>query len=262
MPGPEKELKEQDFIHEGIKDNPFPLFYWFCIILFVAICSAALTEWYSRVLTKEIQTSPFLQVTNRDFSLFLWQNPEFMRIHLSDKASYLPAFNYVETLSMNAEMADHHVVAPPEILFKYHTWHRLLSDEVPTQTVLKMDFPKFLEFAQEWSPTYWKEAPLEYVALIQNLSENTNSTLSLPLEVSQAYTGWKNFFFEGNAINSFQPTYELYAKLIVKYPHYARNYWQNLIPEYMQSPEEGIIIPRQDLPSFLKSTLYNFSLNE
>ena len=118
MADKEPELKENDFIHEGIKDDPYPLFYWFVVLLCVGIVSWGISTWVDRVTKSEIASTPFLQVSNRQFSLFLWQNPEFMRIHLSDKAAYLPAFNYIETLSMKPEMAEDYVAAPPDILFK------------------------------------------------------------------------------------------------------------------------------------------------
>jgi hypothetical protein len=259
MADQKNELDEKNFIHEGVKDDPFPLIYWFIILVFIGAISWFISSWYDSVVNKEIDSSPFLQVTNREFSLFLWQNPEFMRIHVSDKASYLPAYNYIESLSMKPEMADDFVVAPPEILFKYHTWQRLLADEVPVQTVSRDDFNKFLEFAQEWAPTYWKEAPQSYISLIETLPQNTAPTLTVPLPVQQAYTGWKNFFTEGDAINTFQPTYTLFHQLVARYPHYAKNYWQNLIPDYMHSKETGEVIPQHEQPSFLKSALYNFS---
>lgn len=259
MPDLKNELDERNFIHEGVKDDPYPLFYWFVILLVIAAASWIISGWYDRVVTKETISSPFLQVTNREFSLFLWQNPEFMRIHVSDKASYLPAFNYIESLSMKPEMADDFVVAPPEILFKYHTWQRLLADEVPVQPVLRNDFNKFLEFAQEWHPTYWKEAPKSYSTLIETLPQNEQTILNVPIPVQQAYTGWKNFFIEGDAVNTFNPTYKLFHQLVERYPHYSRPYWQNLIPEYMHSKEEGQLIPQHEQPSFLKSALYNFS---
>lgn len=259
MANSKHELDEKDFIHEGVAKDPYPLVYWSILILVIALASWTISNWYTRVIFNEVETSPFLQVTNREFSLFLWQNPEFMRIHVSDKASYLPAFNYIESLTMKPEMAEDYVVVPPEILFKYHTWNRLLGKEVPVQPVLRGDFIKFLDFAQEWSPTYWKDAPPDYIALIQTLAENTDSPLNVPLQVQQAYTGWKNFFYEGKAIDTFQSTYKLYNELLAKYPHYAKNYWQNLIPVYMKSKEEGELIPQYEQPSFLKSALFNFS---
>lgn len=263
MVSTDPELDEKNFIHEGVKDDPYPLIYWFFILITIGAISWGVSSWVDRFMKKELSESPFLQVTNRQFSLFLWQNPEFMRIHVSDKASYLPAFNYIETLTMNAQMADDYVVAPPDILIKYHTWNRLLGEEVPVQQVLLSDFGKFLEFAQEWTPQYWKEAPSSYVELVKNLPNNKTPILTVPYPVQQAYTGWKNFFMEGSSINAFQPTYGLLTQLLEKYPHYARNYWQNLIPNYLKStihendPEKTI--PRDEQASFLKSALYNFS---
>lgn len=262
MVKPGSELDEKDFIHEGIKDDPYPLFYWFFILITIGAISWGVSTWVDRFMKEEVAHSPFLQVTNRDFSLFLWQNPEFMRVHISDKAAYAPAFNYIETLTMNAEMADDYVVAPPDILFKYHTWNRLLGNEVPVQRVLSSDFTEFLAFAKEWTPEFWKAAPNDYIELLKSLP-TASTILTVPYPVQQAYTGWKNFFKEGTAINAFQPSYGLLAQLLAKYPHYSRNYWQNLIPSYLksmsspQNPEN--IIPQQEQASFLKSALFNFS---
>ena len=263
MVTPDDELKEKDFIHEGVKEDPYPLLIWFLILIIVGTVSWGLTTWADRFLKEEIAESPFLQVTNREFSLFLWQNPEFMRINVSDKAAYAPAFNYIETLTMNPEMAEDYVVAPPDILFKYHTWNRLLSKEVPVQAVLRSDFVEFLSFAKEWTPEYWKEAPEAYKTAIRDVKQQSSPTVDVPYPVQQAYTGWKNFFNEGTAINEFTPSYALLDQLLEKYPHYARNYWQNLIPNYLKSTDHPYntehSIPRDEQTSFLKSALYNFS---
>lgn len=263
MAAPDDELKEKDFIHEGIKDDPSPLLFWFLILVIIGSISWALTTWADKFLKEEIAESPFLQVTNREFSLFLWQNPEFMRINVSDKAAYAPAFNYIETLTMNPEMAEDYVVAPPDILFKYHTWNRLLSKEVPVQQVLRADFTEFLSFAQEWTPEYWKAAPENYKKTIRDLKQESTPLLDVPYPVQQAYTGWKNFFKQGTAINEFTASYGLLDQLLTKYPHYARNYWQNLVPNYLKSTDHPYdtekAIPNDEQTSFLKSALYNFS---
>lgn len=259
------ELEEKNFIHEGVKKDPFPLLYTFIALVLISTLFWGISKTYRSYMKEQFEHSPFLQVTNRDFSLFLWQNPEFMRVRMNDKAAYLPAFNYVETLSMDPLQASDYVAAPPDILYKYHTWKRLLGNEIPVRPVFSSDFLQFLDFAQEWSPLYWEEAPEDYRQLIQALKEKQDptKTLTVPYQVQQAYTGWKNFFFEGNAINSFYPTYHGLYKLIEIYPHYARNYWQNLIPNYPEtifnSEIQDTLIPQEQIPSFLHSALFNFS---
>ena len=255
----EPELQEKDFIHEGVKKNPAPLIFWFFTLIALTAAAWGLSNWYDKLLVKEIKEIPFLQVTNREFSLFLWDNPEFMRIHVSDKAAYLPAFEYIDTLSMKREMAEDFVLAPPQVLFDYHTWHRLLYNEIPVRDVLKSDFPKFLDFAEEWKPEYWKQAPKDYVEMIQRLEKNTDQVLTVPKDVQQAYTGWKNFFREGELINAFQPTYAILDQLLTRHPHYARNYWVNILPEYLKTNGNGeTLIPRPELVGFLIKAMYNF----
>lgn len=257
------ELDEKDFIHEGIGEDPYPFIFWLIALVILGIFSWGISDWYDRYLEKGFKKAPFLQVTNREFSLFLWQNPEFMRIRVSDKASYLPAFNYIENLSMKPEMAEDYVIVPPDVLFKYHIWEMLLKDEVPVQKVYTKDFREFLQFAPEWTPEYWKAAPKQYLDTLINLPKNREETLDVPYPVQQAYTGWKNFFKEGDLINTFQPSYKLLRQLLIRYPHYTRNYWQNLIPRYLYSTihpyEDDKIIPKDEIPSFLRSALYNYS---
>ncbi len=253
------ELEEKDFIHEGVKKDPFPLIIWFIVLTALIASAWGLSTWYDKLITREIKQDPFLQVTNREFSLFLWDNPEFMRIHVSDKASYLPAFEYVETLAMKTEMAEDYVVVPPHVLFDYHTWRRLIFNEIPVQKVLKDDFKKFLDYAQEWKPENWKQAPSEYIKTVTTLEKNTERVLEVPREVQQAYTGWKNFFIEGEKINAFQPSYALLDRFLIDHPHYSRNYWQNMLPEYLKTQGKGDnVIPRQELVGFLIKALYNF----
>lgn len=257
------ELEEKDFIHEGIGEDPYPFIFWLVALVILGIFSWGVSDWYDRYVEKGYKNAPFLQVTNREFSLFLWQNPEFMRIRVSDKASYLPAFNYIENLSMKPEMAEEYVIAPLDVLFKYHIWEMLLSNEVPVQKVHQNDFEKFLSFAPEWSPEFWKAAPSSYLDTLKKLKSNESEIIEVPYSVQQAYTGWKNFFQEGEQINLFQPTYGLLRQFLNRYPHYARHYWQNLIPHYLYSSthpnKDEKMIPVDELPSFLKSALYNYS---
>src|ERR1700733_2884038 len=80
-----KELQEKDFIQDSLWKNPFPFWIWLVILtIFIAIFWGS-SNWYSTFISKEISQSPFLQVTNRHFSIFLWQYPEYMRINAKSK---------------------------------------------------------------------------------------------------------------------------------------------------------------------------------
>src|SRR6476620_911156 len=147
--GSNKELSEKDFIHEEYGRNPFPFWGWIgAVIGFSLIFSWGLST-YTNTLERQITDSPFLQVTNREMSLFLWQNPQHMRVHVKKKNGYLPAFEYAERIGLNPEYADDYVVAPPELLFLYHTWHRLLGDSYIPRYISGKEFSLFLTAVPE-----------------------------------------------------------------------------------------------------------------
>lgn len=249
------ELQEKDFIQERYEKDPTPFWLWFFILAAFTLSLWFVEGWFLREIRTDYQKSPFLQVNNRDLSVFLWQFPEKMRINASRKASYLPAFQYEEKLSLFPDQADDWVAAPPQLLFMYHTWKRQIGDVWFSRPITRKEFIEFLNYAEEWKPQYWSGAPPRYVRMYENLEKGKNDadvSDELPLIVRQAFQGWKNFFKEGKDIEKVQPTEEEIERLIETYPLYARNYWRNLYPEYLT----------QSYPPFLKVALFNFKHSE
>lgn len=271
---PQPELEEKDFIQNGLTKNPTPLYIWLCIGAFGFALLLGLGNWYNDKLSFFIKKSPFLQVTNRQLSLFLWQNPEFMRVNAKEKVNYLPGFNYLDSVNINIGYADQYVSAPPEVLFRYHTWDRLVKEEFTETPIALNDFKKFLHELPEWHPRYWPAAPSPYIKLVETIDTNTTEDLSklskdeLPLDVRIAFQGWHNFFIDGEAINNLKPTVAQMEKFITSHPHYARNYWRNVVmaatPKYLATlvskeakPDEEI--PSDELTSFLRVAYFNFN---
>ncbi len=261
------ELSEKDFIHEEYGRNPFPFWGWLIAVLgFSLLFSLALSK-YTAVLSDQYADSPFLRVTNREISLFLWQNPNHMRAHVKSKNGYLPAFQYAEKIGLNPEYADDYVQAPPELLFLYHTWHRLLSDEFPIRAISAEEFQVFLEDVEEWQPRYWNQAPKEYVHLTEDLGSYGKKNLNLlpaeilPIRVRQAFIGWKNYFYEGDKINEMVVAENELEKFIKQYPHYARNYWRNIAGDSylktftLKGPAEPVL--SEQIAPFLRVALFN-----
>lgn len=227
--------------------------------------------WYQSKFNTILESSPFLQVTNREMSLFLWQNPEFMRANAKLKANYLPAFRYLDKVTIEPSLADDYVSAPPELVFRYHTWKRLIFEDFVQRPMLKKEFSDFLSYAEEWQPYNWGGASSEYALMVDKLPHMDDgldlSQLSLrevPLEVRMAFLGWKNYFLEGEAIDGILPTYGRLRAFLDEHPHFARNYWINIIeggiPNYLKSIAEGdddAIVPAEELSPFLKVAFYN-----
>jgi len=270
-----KDLPENQFIQEqGYKKNPFPA--W--LVLFLLTTLLALiwggSTWYSQKMDTLIGKSPFLQVTNRDISLFLWQNPEFMRINSKIKNGYLPAFQYVDKITLDVAQADQIATAPPDLLFRYHTWNRLLKDEFINTPISKKQFIDFLSYAEEWHPRYWFGAPKGYIDLVANLKNQKEDDLSklsqdsLPMDVKIAFQGWKNYFLDGEAVNNLKPNYKQIKAFLSTHPHYARNYWKNIVedhtPNYLKSvgtQDSNDPVPQDELISFLRLAYYNYSMH-
>lgn len=275
---PEKPLSEKDFISEP--NGRFP--YWLWLFLF-AIAAALLwggLSWFQGVETKIVKDSPFLQVTNRQMSLFLWQFPQYMRAQSKDKSTYLPGFEYQNKVSILPGFADEYVKAPPEILFMYHTWQRLLGKTYFPRPISVNEFEEFINYAEEWKPRNWPGAPKEYKDFLDKFPTVSNvenlqnlSVRELPLEVRMAFQGWKNFFKEGNAINDLEPTYEQVAKFLEAAPRYGRNYWRNIVmsetPKYLDAfvgqdvdykGREKVL--KDQLTPFMKVALYNYIMSQ
>lgn len=268
-----KQLPEDKFIHEGYKSDPGTLYAWFFFLAFLMALMWGAGSWYADYLNRQQASKPFLQVTNRELSSFLWQRPEYMRINAKSKTGYLPAFQYLQKVSVEPNLADEYVIAPPETLFLYHTWHRLIGDVWAPRTIPAGEFLQFLSYCEEWQPKYWPKAPASYQDMVKALDPKADLDLrqlpetTLPLTVRIAFQGWKNYFSEGEAINQFKPTYQEASQLILKHPTFARNYWQNIedtqerqyLKQLSQKSDSSEPIPSAELIPFLKLALFNFS---
>jgi hypothetical protein len=268
------ELSEKDFVNNnGYTKNPFPAWLWLFLLTTVIALCWGVGNWYNDKINLLFKQSPFLQVTNRDLSLFLWQNPEYMRINAKEKSNYLPAFKYLDKVTIDVAYADQFAVAPPEVLFRYHTWNRLVSKEFTERPIPLKDFRDFLSYAEEWHPRYWPAAPEEYIQLVDSLPTSqvtdlaTLSDKQLPIPVRMAFQGWENYFKEGEAINSVEISQKQMQEFLSSHPNYARNDWQNIVkdevPNYLKSLSDAkeageARVPTNEMTSFLKVAVYNY----
>lgn len=264
----DSELPDNKLIREG--KSPLPAWLYLALIAVAAMLIWGGGSWFYNKKLSLQETRPFLQVTNRQFSLFLWQFPEYMRANVSSKSGYLPGFQYGDKIAIEPGKAEEFVQAPPQVLFLYHTWNRLISDEFAPRIITNKEFHQFLDYCQEWKPQNWKEAPQEYKTLVESLDKLGDKELpliSIPKEVQIAFIGWKNYFFEGALINLIKPTYGEMDEFIKKYPHYARNYWQNIVkngkPDYLKiqfsgKGESKAEMPDSELAAFLKVAFFNY----
>jgi hypothetical protein len=262
-------LKEKDFIQENYPKSPNTFWFWIALFAFISLFLWVGREWFLNEVEEKIENAPFLQVTNREFSLFLWENPEFMRINAKNKVGYLPAFYYEGKVSVDPELADQFVIAPPELLFRYHVWKRLLWNSFIPRSIDMKEFKEFLNDVPEWQPKNWAQAPLQYIQFLESLATSESYDYlyetfpidSIPHEVWRAFQGWKNYYKEGEKINNEQPTFKKMADFLEKYPAYKRNYWRNIFPKYLNSVRENSedkIIPKDELAPFLRVAFYNF----
>jgi len=264
----EKEIGDNELINEGYSKNPWPLWSWLFVIIGTMVFLWSIQSSYSGYITEKISESPFLQVTNREMSLFLWQNPIYMRVNSKTKSGYLTGFEYLEKVNIEEGFAEKIVAAPPELLFLYHTWARLLKSEVPPRKVTPQEFVEFLEYVDEWQPKNWPNAPKGYKDLVDNVFKSKNLFNDLPLDVKIAFIGWKNYFKEGEAINGANASYGLMQKFLKKYVNYQRANWRNISgEEYLKTltfgkfqPDE--IIPKEEVPPFLRVAFFNAIMAE
>lgn len=270
-------LQERDFVTKSPGVDSNMLWVWlFFLAGFLALIWGVGSQ-YSSYLKNNAESRPFLQVSNRDFSLFLWQNPELMRINVKNKSGYLPGFEYVEKVNMVPATADQWVVAPPEALFRYHTWDRLLRGEFSPRPITAHEFVEFLEYDEGWQPENWKDAPAGYKELVKGLNPTSTDDLqklpeaTLPQSVRLAFQGWKNFRYEGEQINAVKPTYKAMAEFLKIHPHYARSYWRNIIDDKKMQYLLGLtkdkvgseeVIPANQLASFLKVAYFNETMSK
>jgi hypothetical protein len=266
-----KTLMEKNFIQNQPILSSLPFWTWiglFALIILIVIGSLG---WFSQVKQEERKGEPFLKVTNRQMSVFLWNFPAYMRVNAPKKSGYLTGFQ-ADKENLDVSLADELVAAPPELLFLYHTWNRLLSPEFIKRAIDSSSFSEFLEQFPEWQPANWKEAPSSYVDLIslkkyENVADLEELSIEeLPLIVRQAFVGAKNYFKEGPEINALKPSFLEVDDFIQTHPAYARNFWRNLHnvvnSQYLISLTDQSVSPSDSFPSeqlapFLKIALYN-----
>ncbi|MDB2613609.1 hypothetical protein N9Y92_00430 [Chlamydiales bacterium] len=276
----DEELSEKDFISNDVRKNPTPFWFWLFFVAIIIISVSTVQSWYLDRMQTFREDSPFFRVSNRQFSLFLWENPQFMRVNVSSKNAYLPGFEYLEKVGPKPEIADQFVEAPPMLLFHYHTWKRLIGDEISERQIPVDEFMAFLEHDQEWLPKWWPDAPPGYPDLIDKVYsgdfEKDLSTLPysiFPLDLRLSFIGWKNFFKEGSEINAMNPTYEELDAFLDKNRYFARNFWRNLTldsdPTYLwtysyNQPNPETLVEKNQISPFLRVALFNFlkSLSE
>jgi hypothetical protein len=263
------ELSEKDFINESYEKDPFPFWFWLFVVAAITTLIWSGSIWYNDKLKAIFQESPFLRVTNREMSQFLWQNPEFMRANVKIKNGYLTDFEYMDRVGLDPDAAEEYAIAPPELLFRYHTWQRLVGDVYIPLPIPKEMFKLFIADAQEWQPEYWPSAPKAYIKMLQDLPKSTTDDLStlpeesLPRQVRIAFQGWKHFFYDGESINDLKPSKDLVTEFLSKFPNYARNYWRNIVeenfPDYLKDIDAQEIVPSKEMAPFLKVALYDYS---
>lgn len=262
------DLRDPDFqmIQEGYRRNPGPLWLWLALLAILVSFYLAVSSFYQGYTEDQKEASPFFRVTNREFSLFLWCNPEFMRVNARRKQNYLPAFQYQDKVTVEPHLADRLVDASPQILFFYHVWSRQIRDQIPLRSILADEFLEFVTYAEEWQPIFWSLAPEGYKELIGGLPELGRARVDelLSFEVRLAFQGWKNYMKEGEAINAVRVSAEELDRFLVSYPHYARHYWKNIVgDQYLKTYSKwelqgSVLIPEEEITSFLKLALYNF----
>lgn len=272
----EPPLAEKDFIQEGRTWGSFPVWIWIFLLSLFIISLIGTWEWYQGYVQEKKEERPFLDVTNRQFSVFLWQFPSYLRMNSPIKTGYLPGFE-TNGEGVQLKAVEDYVSAPPELLFLYHTWNRLLEPYYISRPIAPTSFDEFLNQTLEWLPIYWKKAPQEYVSMLEKQAYKEMSDLQnltqeeLPIVVRQAYQGWKNYFEEGPDINALAPTYGEVKEFLNEHPHYRRSYWRNINivakqqvagPNYLLSfikpPENSEEkVPQNQLAPFFKVALFN-----
>lgn len=254
-----------------------PIWIWIFLLSVLTMIAIGTWNWYQSHFRDLKAEKPFLDVTNRQFSVFLWQFPNYLKENAAIKTGYLPGFE-VDGEGVKLSDAENYVSVSLEILFLYHTWNRLLQPYYIPRPIKPDEFELFLNETQEWLPQYWKKAPKSYVDLVEKQAYKEKEDLQvltrdeLPVVVRQAYQGWQNYYREGSEINALEPTYAEVREFLDSYPNYARNYWRNIdtvafqqvagldyLLIFLDPPaNEEEVIPKNQLATFMKVALYNF----
>ncbi len=264
------ELSEKDFIQKTSDSQKWRLWALLGVVFAIGMLFWGAGTYRLEVLKKQQVGKPFLQVSNRDFSLFLWQNPEYMRVNAALKNDYLIGFRVEDKIRVEPLLANEAIIAPPEVLFRYHVWKRLVQTMAVPRKIGVSEFKDFLAYCEEWQPRCWQEAPVEYRTLIEELDSGGGEggvlEERLPSEVCFAFQGWKNYFVEGEQINQQKLTCGRLEAFLKIYPTFARSYWKNVLvetcPDYLKTFQEGILssednLPSHELAAFLRVALFN-----
>ena len=266
----EEELDEKDFVRASNSRDPLPLWMWVASLVALGVLIWGISSWFYIERDRKVGANPFLQVTNREMSLFLWQFPHLMRQHVRNRTGYLPGFDYVDRIGIAEGVTEKYVAAPPELLFLYHTWNRQVKREFSPRAIPRVEFIQFLDYMPEWLPENWPAATQGYRQLVGGLGRSELENLvvlsdsELPKDVRIAFQGWKNYFFEGLKINNIEVTEGEMHRFLKGHPHYARNYWKNVVaqeyPHYldgMDRIEQSELLPPDQVAPFLRQAYYN-----
>lgn len=259
--------------------SKFPVdkrFLWAFILILIAffILFWGVRAWGSFLITRKTH-KPFLYVTYRDFSNFLWQNPNYINLRNEPfLATYLPRYK-----DHPRRFADEIVLAPFDLIYQYHVWKRLLGNSLGKRPIYGSEFKEFLADNCEWQPENWPNAPEGYQDIIKQLPSLQDSDLqtqamkALPLNVRMAFQGWKNYTQEWNAIRNMKIKRGELNSFLKKHPEYNRYYWRNIlkdqIPYYLISFPQGslkkidrpdVFVSDQELSDFLRIGYYNYSI--
>lgn len=263
-----KEINDEDLGKGSINRDFKPLWLSLLLVLVVAGSIAAYQVLVDKAFKNRQSMTPFLQVKNRDFSIFLFQNPQFMRANTKEKTGYLPGFRE-DNVRLDPIHADDYVVVSPRVLFRYHVSNSLLGKDVPDRPILVQDFRDFLATLEEWLPRYWEDAPEKYQSLITKLGDlpgdqdlRKQPEEVLPRKVRQAFFGWKNYFEEGEKINQLASSRSEMEAFLRDYPQFGSNYWGNILQKHYPNYSELMddlpqVIPARALPPFVRVALFN-----
>lgn len=172
------------------------------ILVFAALLGAFASTVFSIQRTRQAE-NPFLQVTNREFSLFLWQFPEYMRANVSGKVGYLPGFKFEGNFEIESGQEDDYVSAPSEVLYLYHAWKQLLWNQGPDINAdtfftkgelvnrIRPTYGKmrqFLEKYPHYRPNYWYNFDRNYLSSLESgFYDDFIPDLEIPSFLKAAY---------------------------------------------------------------------------
>lgn len=266
------EISDADLTKSPKKKDPLVFAIFVAVFAVVVLLFWSGGYWLQTAVPSLMSSSDFYKVTNRQISTFIWQFPSLRRQYQSGTIGYLPGFDYTTRTGIASGQADVQVQAPKKLLYSYHAWNRLVNLKQPKRIVPMLEFYEFLDFNPEWDPVNWKEAPEAYRQLVRRLqfrsineAEWVQAAESIPEETRVTFMGWKNATLEAPFIDEQKITVGQMQDFLEKYPHYARNYWKNLVakdyPLYLlsvwQEKEPQEILSGGEVAGFLKQAFWN-----